>query len=271
MTLEAASDITSPNDARTRFLRFADVPPPCPIKPRIGLIAPSANCVVEAELHALAGDLAWVVTSRAVMTLGANWGNDDEAFRAAVKKIHDNYDRALEGFSGQKVDHLIIGDAGFWLPMAGHYKLSERLSALTGTLPTLSAFALLDVLREIGARKVAVITPRQPVSGLVSGGIWEEEGFEVTGSGNLACQSADDIASTAAGRVSELAHELAQDGPDAIIVSGTNIALAPDSRAISDSIGVPLLHINQVLMRAALRTLGLPHAPLWKGDRDVPA
>ena len=213
--------------------------------------------MVESEIHGLIGTAAKVVTSRAVMTLGAKWATDAE-FRLAVAKINEGYEAAFAAFQGQTIDHLIIGDAAFWMPMAGQRQLRDRLTAFTGKPPSLAAFAFLEAFRAIDARKIAIITPRLPKNGVVSGGIWEEEGLTVTGAGDLQCRSADDIASVTPERVEALAKEQARDKPDAIAVTGTNIALTGSIGNMRQAVGVPILHINDILAADALGALGLP-------------
>jgi maleate isomerase len=106
------------------------------------------------------------------------------------------------------------------------------------------------------ARKVAVLTPRLPDSGIVSGGLWEACGYEVAAAKGLGCTSIHDIANLTEETLRDALMELARSDADVILATGSEIALAHMIGEAEEWIGKPVLHLNAVLVWYALRDSG---------------
>jgi len=102
-------------------------------------------------------------------------------------------------------------------------------------------------------RKVAVLTPRLPNSGVVSGGLWETCGYEVAGAKGLGCTSVRDINNLSKETLRDDLAELARSDADVILATGSEVALIEEAEFWT---GKPVLNLKAVLVWYTLRDSG---------------
>jgi maleate isomerase len=124
-----------------------------------------------------------------------------------------------------------------------------------GELPALTTSgALVEALREIGAGRVAVVTP---YTKSVTDSLEEfigEAGVAVTGRSYLGLTR--EIWRVPYRDVVEMAREAVREGPDALFISCTNLPTYDVIPQLEAELRMPVLSANQVTMWAALRRIG---------------
>lgn len=220
-----------------------------------GLIVPERNTVCETELHQAVPAGITINTARVGRYTPAAWSNDTE-FRAMSQATLDGRPGALARLAAAEVDHYIVGDAGFTISRAEHEALAADYEQQTGKGVTTAAAAYLAALKTLAVRKIAVITPRLPDSGVVSGGLWEECGYTVAGAYGLNRGSAFEIVDTSEEALRDGMQEMAATGAEAILVTGTNLYAMRLADEVERGLDKPILHINSVLLWYALRQNG---------------
>ncbi|MDA0368828.1 MAG: hypothetical protein O3C65_02640 [Proteobacteria bacterium] len=153
-------------------------------------------------------------------------------------------------------DYLLMGEGGFSFPRAELEAFDRKYEEISGLRVASSTRAFLRALETMKARKVAVLTPRLPDSGIVSGGLWEACGYEVAAAKGLGCASIHDIANLTEDTLRTGLRELARSDADVILATGSEIALAHMIAEAEEWIGKPVLHLNAVLVWYALRDSG---------------
>lgn len=220
-----------------------------------GLVVPSRNTVAEAEFHRFIPAGINLNTARADVRTNVNWA-DDKNFKDMAKAIRAAEPAAIESLTLIQPDRVVIAEGGFSISKAAHDKLEAEYAAIAKTPVTASCGAYLAALKTLGVKRVGVVTPRLPESGIVSGGLWDECGYTVTTAIGLELGSARDIAYLAPERLKQAVTEVAASGADAVLVTGTNFCLFEHVSALESATGKIVLHINAVLMWHALRQSG---------------
>lgn len=223
---------------------------------KFGLVAPARNTVVEGEMHAMAPLGISINTVRELPQGPAAWMND-QGFKAMSDRNRESVPDAIARLLECTPDAIIIGEAGFSVPKKDQDALAVKYRELAGGRPvTTAATAYLKALQILGAQRVAVLTPRLPASGIVSGGLWTDAGYEVVGAKGLGTQQSADIVGTPEEDLRDGIAELASTGADAILITGTNLPARHVADEAERWFGLHVLHINSVLMWHALRENG---------------
>jgi maleate isomerase len=220
-----------------------------------GLIVPSKNTVCETEMHRLVPPGITINTARAVRKGPAVWGTDD-AMKQMARAIRDAEPDAIRAVMTCEPNYLLMGEGGFSFPRAELEAFDRKYEEISGLRVASSARAFLHALERMKVRKVAVLTPRLPDSGIVSGGLWEACGYEVAAAKGLGCTSIHDIANLTEDTLRTSLAELARSDADVILATGSEIALAHMIGEAEEWIGKPVLHLNAVLVWYALRDSG---------------
>ena len=220
-----------------------------------GLVVPSRNTVAEAEFHRFIPPGISLNTARADVRTNVGWA-DDGNFKAMAKAIRAAEPAAIESLTLIQPDRVVIAEGGFSLTKAEHEALESNYATVAKAPITASGGAYLAALSTLGIKKVGVVTPRLPESGIVSGGLWDECGYTVTKAIGLGLGSAREIAYLAPEKLKQAVVDVAASGAEAVLVTGTNFCLFEHINALEAATGKIVLHINAVLMWHALRNGG---------------
>lgn len=229
-----------------------------------GLIIPSKNTVCETEMHRLVPPGITINTARAVRKGPAVWGTDD-AMKKMARAIRDAEPDAIRAVMTCEPDYILMGEGGFSFPKEELEAYDRKYEEISGLRVASSARAFLRALDVMKAKKVAVLTPRLPDSGVVSGGLWEACGYEVAGAKGMGCTSIHDIAALTEEALRDALMELGQTDADVIMATGSEIALAHMVDEAEEWVGKPVLHLNTVLVWYALRDSGFDDRPIGLG------
>lgn len=235
---------------------------------RIGQIVPSSNTTMETEIPALLRARESVAPER--FTFHSSRMRMLKVTKAELEAMDAQADRCAQELADAAVD--VVGYACLVAIMSMgkgyHVTAEQRLTGIVRqgsprTEVVTSAGALLEGIRTLGAKKVAIVTPyMKPLTQLVVDYI-EHEGIEVVDaialeiSDNRAVGDRDPLA------LVEIVKDLKTSGADAIVLSACvqmpSLAAIP---RVEVSSGLPVLSAATSTAYAMLKRLGLPrHVP----------
>jgi arylmalonate decarboxylase len=219
--------------------------------PVIGLVVPFAADVVPAEgplMYPQIGFRARGVGVRALTPAG---------YDAAV----DNILPAAEHLASQGVDAImVIGTSlTFYRGADFHATLIERLRAATGLPVGTMSQAVVEALRAVGARRLAVATAYADEVNARLRGFLEHQGFEVAAlrafglerfgaAGDKTSQDIIDLAAAACAGAR---------APDGILISCGGLRTLPVAEPLERSCGLPVVSSMPAAFWSALRLIGI--------------
>ena len=223
----------------------------------IGVIIPSTNTTVEHDYNVMRPHGITFHTGR--MYIEHPVADSDEAFEQLIAQIRASTEAAVRDVVTARIDHLVMGMSAetFWGGQEGNASFMARVSALAGGMAvTTGADACGVAARTLGVRRVAVVTPYQPVGDAEVRRFFEDIGLDIVALEGLRCPSATAIAEVPEDRLRRALQDL--DGPDveAIIQVGTNLSMLRLADEAERWLGKPVLAINAVTLWHALRSLG---------------
>jgi maleate isomerase len=225
----------------------------------LGVLVPSTNTVVEAEYVRMAPPGVTVHAGR--MYVGRPQLHSDESTSELLEDVRNGAPAAVRDVMTLEPDALLLGMSApaFYGGLSGCLAHERQIVELAGRdIPVTSGpRAILRALELMGLRRIAVLSPYQPVNDKEVIGFFEGQGIEITRYHGLRSETATAIARTPPALVRELLTELAGTGPDAIVQVGTNLAMASMADEAERWLGMPVLAINAVTLWSALRDLGI--------------
>jgi arylmalonate decarboxylase len=218
---------------------------------RIGLICPSTNTSIEPEFQMLAGEGIAIHVARAFQ--------DGPQEPALYKQIADNVELASRDLGSAGVDVIAFGctSCTYFIPAE---ELRETMTRMSGAPAVVTADAVVEALRTVGARRVALATPRTDFVNRREVEWLGEQGFDVVSMRGLQLgATAEERANI--GRVPpEAAFRLAIaadcDEADAVFISCTNLPSLPIVDRLESELGKPVITSNQATFWRCLRLLG---------------
>lgn len=223
------------------------------VRPRIGLIVPSSNTVVEPDFAQAAGSLDLSVhVSRMYLA--------DTTPEAEQRMIDVHAPRAADELASAHCDVIAFActSAGALIGLEGEQQLIRRLGAQVGCPVVSTNESVFARLNQLGARRVAVITAY--VDSLNRGirSTLEERGIEVTELHGMGITDNFAIAEVSEEQILQFAVENITDRDvDAVFVSCTNLRARGAAPALAAEFGVPVVTSNTATIDLVLQTLGL--------------
>jgi maleate isomerase len=193
---------------------------------KFGIIVPSTNTVVEADYNRMAPPGVTFHTGR--MYIEQPLMDSDAAFEALLDQIRGSIRVAIRDVMTCKPDALIMGMSSetFWGGVEGNEQFIERVKAQAGLGIATGASACRAALDRHGVRRIAVLSPYQPVSDKQVTRYFEEAGFSVVRFKGLRCPTATSIAEVPEAQLLPIIRD-ELNGPDveAIVQVGTNLSM----------------------------------------------
>lgn len=224
---------------------------------KMAVLAPSTNTVVEPEFYAMAPEgvtfhIGRIYNPNPVLT-------SDAEFERTSEQIRRNLDEALLSVLTCRPDYLVMGMSSetFHEGREGNRHLTERMEAASGLKVTTGAAACYAALERLGLRRIAVLTPYQPVGDAEVAQFFTDWGCEVVRTKGLRCADSAVIADVDEATMRRSLVEL--NGPDveALVQVGTNLPMARLADEAERWLGKPVLAINAVTLWHALRACGI--------------
>jgi len=226
---------------------------------KFGVIVPSTNTVVEADYNRMAPHGVSLHTGR--MYIEQPLMDSDAAFEALLAQIRGSIRIAIRDVMTCQPDSLIMGMSSetFWGGVEGNAQFIERVKTQSGLNISTGASACRAALEHHGSRRIAVLSPYQPISDTQVTRYFEEAGFAVVRFKGLRCPTATSIAQVPEAQLLPLIRdELNGPDVDAIVQVGTNLSMVRLADEAERWLGKPVLAINAVTLWHALRANGIP-------------
>lgn len=186
----------------------------------------------------------------------------DADFDTLIERIDRALEEAVDRVATCRPDHLILGISAESIWGGGleaARAIDERIRTRSGGLgATQAATALPAALEPLTAgRRIAVLTPYQPVAEAHLARFCEEIGRTLVRTRHLACTSPVAIARTPAAALRAALTEL--DGPDvdAIVQFGANLPMGRIAAEAEGWLGKPVVAVNVATYWHALRANGI--------------
>ncbi|MBV9079195.1 MAG: aspartate/glutamate racemase family protein [Methylobacteriaceae bacterium] len=235
---------------------------------RLGLIVPPTNTVNEAEWAFACPSGVTVHTARMPLHL-------DSATPEGRRRLEDDLRRAALDLAAAEVDVIAYGcTAGsLVLPLD---TITSFVSRETGIPAVATAPAIVEALRDLGARRLVVATPYHDALNEHEARFLEACGFEVVRLRGLGLGAGGLHEFRLISRVTPtdlLAFVMEVDHPeaDAVVVSCTDLPTMAIHQALAARLGKPVVTSNQATFQAALRRAGVAKDPAWGVDPGVKA
>lgn len=224
---------------------------------KVAVIIPSTNTVVEADFNDLR--IPGVTFHAARMYIERPALDCDAAFRDLLAQVDGAFQVALRDVLTCAPDHITMAMSAptFWGGAAGNEAFLARARSMAPFAITTGAESCRRALEAFGAKRIAVLTPYQPVMRKQIVRYFEDVGLRVPAYRDLLCPSATAIAQVQPGTLRDAVRELDGDGIDAVVQAGTNLSMVRLADALEAELGKPVIAINAALVWATYRALGL--------------
>jgi maleate isomerase len=224
---------------------------------KLAVVAPSTNTIVQPDMEALRPP--GVTNHFGRIHVPDMSVRSDDDFVALVEAIgatlHDAVDRCMTC----RPDYLVMGMSAlmFWDGRAASEARMAALADHAGVPVSCGSFACEAALNLTGARRIAVISPYQPVSDREVTRFFTDCGFEVVAFRGLRCTSPVAIAHVQPATLRAELRALDHDGIDAWVQVGTNLSMVALAGEMEAELGKPVIPINAATYWHALRALGI--------------
>jgi len=192
----------------------------------------------------------------------------DQAFLEHVRDMREGMRTAIDQIITCEPTHLVMGVAieAFWGGVEGARQLEAELVERSGVSVSIGSHAIVAALAILRATTIAVLTPHPPRGDERVRTYFEEAGFTVRRHTSLNCVSPIQIAHTTRMQIEEGLRTIDDDGTDAIVQVGTNLAAVDACAAAERWAGKPVLAINAVTYWDALRRSGIHDKVIGHGS-----
>jgi len=240
---------------------------------RIGVIIPSTNIGVEYDCQRiLPPGVTWHFGR---FFVGQPDLSSDDMFLAFIDAIRKTIPDAIRDIMTCEPSYIMMGMSAetFWGGLDGNKEFEARLREQIGPGMGLTsgAAALKAALDAFGVRRVAALTPYQPVGDVQVRRFLEESGYHVTNVVGLKCDTATSIAHTPPREVIDVVVDQLDAGDvDAIVQAGTNLSTVDIFPTLEKQLGKPVIPINIATIWHALRACGVDdrfHGKGWLLER----
>ncbi len=223
-----------------------------------GVVVPSSNRVVERTTEAILGRFTDLAACYARIPLWANGaGQPSDGYDVS------SLDGAIELLRHAQVELICWnGTKGAGIGFTPDRDFCAAVKERSGIPMVSTALATLDVLKLLGARKIAIISPL-PRTGINAMSVnFGKQGFEVVG--ELGMDLTDNFSfSTVAPEyiAAGVRAVYEQSKPDAILMFNTNFRGLAVMAPLEAELGIPVLDSTSIGVWAALTALGVDLAP----------
>jgi maleate isomerase len=217
---------------------------------RIGLIIPSSNRMVEAEMvrHVPPGIVAHVARLR--MT-----GAHHVAIDQLIPRVEDVAATLTDARCDVVAFHCTANSMAEGI--AGETKLLAALRHAGASLVTTTATAIRHAFETLGARRIVLLTPYSARTTEEEADFLHKAGYQVVHARGFALNGSDEYCATPPQFWRDRAIEAARPDADAYLISCANISAFSVIDEIEQQLGRPVVTSNQVVIWEALSLLGI--------------
>jgi maleate isomerase len=224
---------------------------------KFGVIAPSTNTIVEPDFNDMRVPGVTSHTGR-IHIRNQDLSSDDQ-FLGLLDQIREEIGHAIARVMTAEPDYMVMGMSAetFWDGVEGNRKFVGRVKELSGLQVATGAEACERALEIHKAKRIAVVTPYQPIGDKNVVRFFGDLGFEVKRIKGLRCPTAVAIAHVSEKTLRESLIELNGDDVDAIVQVGTNLSMVRLADEAERWLGKPVIAINAATWWLALRANGI--------------
>ena len=230
---------------------------------KFAVIAPSTNTSVQPEYDDMRP--RGVTNHFARIAIPDTKVTDDDSFMVMLNNIRAATEETVDVAMSMNPGCVIMGMSAetFWDGADGADKLHKRMVDRTGGVPVIMGSTAVDAAvnayeKVTGPiRKLGILTPYAPVGDENVKRFFEDQGYEVVNIVGLKSPSPMMIAHESKQKLKRTAIEV-DEGVDAIIQCGTNLAFAEVAAMAEFWLEKPVIAINTATYWHALRTMGIP-------------
>jgi len=224
---------------------------------KIGVVIPSTNWVVEAELETL--PLEGLSFHFGRMHIVDARMDTNERFEAMMQRFRDTIGETIDSVVTMRPEYMLMGMSSetFWGGKEGAQHFLEEMEARAGLPVTTGAISVQEALNLHGARRISVVTPYQKVGDEQVRKFLTDCGYEVVRLVGLKCESAHAIAQLTEECVEPVLRELDGDDVDALVQVGTNFSMIALADRMEQQLGKPVIAINAANIWHTLRHAGI--------------
>tara|TARA_R110002167_G_scaffold128532_5_gene310859 strand:- start:89 stop:835 length:747 start_codon:yes stop_codon:yes gene_type:complete len=224
---------------------------------KFAVVAPSTNTIVQPDMDGLRPNGVTNHFGRIYVPNMPIHGDDD--FLALIKSIEGTLYEAVDRCKTAVPDYLIMGMSAlmFWDGREASERRMQALSEYVGVPVSAGSFACEAALNVYGAKRIAVLSPYQPISDKNVTRFFQDCGFDVAKFEGLKCKSPVAIAEVQPDELRRHLLELDDDSIDAIVQVGTNLSMLALAIEMQDTLGKPVVAINAATYWHALRAVGI--------------
>ncbi len=224
---------------------------------KFAVVAPSTNTIVQPDMDSLR--VPGVTNHFGRIYVPDMPVHNDADFVALVEAIGSTLDECVDRCMTCKPDYLIMGMSAlmFWDGRAASARRMQDLAEYAGVGVSCGSFACEAALNLTGAKRIAVISPYQPVSDREVTRFFTECGFEVVEFKGLRCTSPVNIAHVQEDELRDHLRALDRDDIDAWVQVGTNLSMVRLATEMEAELGKPVIPINAATYWHALRARGI--------------
>lgn len=231
---------------------------------RIGLIVPSSNTTMETEIPAMLRSRAELFPEESY-TFHSSRMRMMHVTKEELKKMDEDSDRCALELSDAKCDVLAyacliaIMSQGPGYHAESESRLCRVVENNHDNAPVVSsAGALIEGIKELGAKKVSIITPyMKPLTNMVIEYL-NTSGIEVIDSISLEVSDNLEVGRLDPMNLIEHARNLNKEGADAVVLSAcVQMPSLPAIQKVEDDIGLPVLSAATATVHQILKSLNL--------------
>jgi maleate isomerase len=225
---------------------------------RLGFLVPPGNPTVEPEMIALAPAGVTVHFSRLVAHGGTgSHAGQEERNRTMVEHVGES--AALLAMVKPDVIMFAHTATSYTLGPQKEAELLARLREQCGTMVETAFASVLEALRTLGVRRIALGTPYGEETTLKGKALLEQHGFAVVSHGRL--DNVRNIYEETPERAYRLARAIDKDDVEAVFLSGSGMPTISILETLERDLGKPAISAASAMMWRALRLAGV-HAPI---------
>jgi len=224
---------------------------------KMGVIIPSPNTTVEYDFTVMRPPGVSFHYGR--MLVSQPSAADNQSFEQLVEQVRVTTDTAVREVATTEPDHMVMGMSAetFGGGRAVNDDFVARVSALSGGLSvTTGAGACEEAARILGVKKIALLTPFQPVADEHARAYFTEVGLDVVRVMGLKCSSATAIGKVTEEELRQVLLDLNGSDIDGIVQIGTNLPMLRLADEAERWLDKPVIAINAATLWHALRTCG---------------
>ena len=217
---------------------------------RVGLLLPSSNSQIEPEYYAVMPPSVGVHFARLplVEVSDADFARqDDDVLAQSLLLATAHVDVIL----------YCITSASFFIGLDYDARLKARIETATGVPALTAARTVVDALRTLNVRRLALATPFRPDGTARAQTFLEANSFDVVAAEGIGYSDNYSIASIELETVRDLVRRVDTNDAEAILIPGGNMPCLAIAEEMEAELGKPVVTTNQAGIWALLRHLDI--------------